>query len=67
MRLFGWFRRQALTIEPAIKPPRVLFVGHDEQMAEQTQKRRELAERIRREARAIETRDGARAKLRSVK
>lgn len=66
----NWWPFRRRNTEPVIKPlsaEHYRFVGHDEAMEVRARQRRELAEKIRRDARLIETQDDKRAKLTRVK
>ncbi len=68
MRFFGWFRRRRVEAVKESRPGhRYVFTGHDEALEFRTRLRREQAERVRRDARLMETRDQDRTSLRRVK
>lgn len=57
-RLIAWVARRWVDYpEPDIRPPRVLFAGHDEAAQQRTAARRAEADALRRTAGRVETRD----------
>lgn len=66
---FWWpFRRRSVeVVKPSRYGTRSIFTGHDEQLAVDARKRRDIADQIRRSAARIETNDGTRAKLTRVR
>lgn len=62
-----WTRGEDAKIDTLIKPPVYRFTGHDESLQVASMARREQADKIRRSANTLDTRDDARSKLRMVR
>lgn len=64
---FWPFRRRDRVIATLIKPPVYRFTGHDEALEQRARERRKHADRVRRDACQIDTRDDRPAKLHRVR
>lgn len=63
MTFWPFRRRRDAKIDSMIRPPVYKFTGHDEAMEQRARERRQHADRVRRDAFQIDTRDDRASKL----